>query len=524
MRITVLGRVLLLSAMAVAFVALVAGVGLWDVAKLTRTLGQVQVQGRVLSTHQDADMMHDALRGDVLTLLRASGAAEHEAATAALTEHVEQFRADLQANSEQVSDPQIADALVAITPALEGYIAQAQAIAEATSGGRPAAGEPLLPAFEQAFTTLEAEMEAAAQLIEARSADTESQAVATAAQARTLLLGGSGVALVALIAAGGWIAASIRSPLTALRTRLAEIADGDGDLTQRLEDSRPDELGAVAAAANRLIARIQALLVDVSASTEELGTASGVLTEVASGMRATAQQSAAQVGAVAQAAAQVSGDVQTVAAGTEQMGAAVQEISGSAAEAARVAGSAVEVSAQANATVAKLGDSSTEIGNVVKVITAIAGQTNLLALNATIEAARAGEAGKGFAVVAGEVKELAQETARATEDITRRVQAIQADTGRAVEALSEINAIITTISDHQTTIAAAVEEQTATTAEMVRSVTSAAAGSDQIAQAITDVSDAAESTTTTAIRTAETADAIARVGDALRHQLSSFAY
>ena len=191
----------------------------------------------------------------------------------------------------------------------------------------------------------------------------------------------------------------------------------------------------------------------------------------------------------------MSKNVTTVSTGTEEMGASIKEIAKSANEAAKVATSAVKVAERTNATVAKLGETSAEIGNVIKVITSIAQQTNLLALNATIEAARAGEAGKGFAVVANEVKELAKQTAKATEDISRKIEAIQGDTKGAVEAIAQIGKIINQINDIQNTIASAVEEQTATTGEISRNVSEAARGSNEIAQNITGVAQAARSTT-----------------------------
>jgi len=258
-----------------------------------------------------------------------------------------------------------------------------------------------------------------------------------------------------------------------------------------------------------------ALEAKIARHAKDLNTSGLSLKDLAAQMGTSADETSARAGVVAAASEQVNRNVQTVAAGTEEMSSSIRDIAKSASAAANVATQAVKVAETTNTTVCRLGDSSGEIGKVIKVITSIAQQTNLLALNATIEAARAGEAGKGFAVVANEVKELAKETARATEDISHKIEAIQSATRSAVTAIDDIRKIINEINDIQHTIASAVEEQTATTNEMSRNVTEAARGSTEIAQNMSGLAIAVQQTSKWVVSTKTASDDIVGMAAAL---------
>jgi methyl-accepting chemotaxis protein len=282
--------------------------------------------------------------------------------------------------------------------------------------------------------------------------------------------------------------------------------------------------GDLVASTNALLDNLVEPLRFMAENTDALASSAEELTAVSQQLGSGAAEASAQTQVVSAAAEQVSRSTQSVATSTEEMSASIREIAKSASESARVASQAVRMAEDANGTVGKLGESALEIGTIIKVITSIAQQTNLLALNATIEAARAGEAGKGFAVVANEVKELAKETAKATEDIGRSVQAIQGDTSAAVAAIGEIATIIGQINDISTTIASAVEEQSATTNEMGRNVAESAQGSSEIARNITSVAEAAQQTSHGASQTLTAASELARMSASMKQLISKFSF
>lgn len=318
---------------------------------------------------------------------------------------------------------------------------------------------------------------------------------------------------------------TVRSIVRPLHESVVSLnAMARGDLTVPLDVNSKDEIGHMAQA----LTTAQRALRDTLEQVARLaGTVAGAAEELSASntdVAEHAEDTSSQVGVVAAAAEQVSRNVQTVAAGAEQMGASIREIAANAQEAARASSAAVNQAQSTAEAVTELGESSQLIGNVVKVISSIAEQTNLLALNATIEAARAGDAGKGFAVVASEVKDLAAESARAAEDIARRITLNQEQTASVVAAISSITDTITSINDYQMTIASAVEEQTATTTEMSRSVAEAATGVGEIASNSAHVAQSAQSSATSVGQMKSAVDELAGVASDLRQQVGAFTY
>ena len=337
---------------------------------------------------------------------------------------------------------------------------------------------------------------------------------------RTLIIAFMLASLVLSVALSMGIGRMIAGPLRKTVDVLEGLAEGRLDM--HLDVDTKDEVGQMASALNRALVKLRTAITAMGNNAQGLASSSEELSAVSAQMKGSAEESATQAGVVSAAAEQVSTNVQTVATGTEEMSASIREIAKNTNEASSVAAQAVHVAQSAGVTVAKLGESSAEIGDVIKVINQIAEQTNLLALNATIEAARAGESGKGFAVVASEVKELARETSKATEDIGSRIDAIQNDTKAAVAAISQISGIIAQINDSQSTIASAVEEQTATTNEMARNVSEAATGSTEIASNITGIARTAVDTQAAAGSTAEAASELARMASDLQQLVGQF--
>jgi methyl-accepting chemotaxis protein len=367
--------------------------------------------------------------------------------------------------------------------------------------------------------------------------------------ARIMIIGGLAFAALLCAFAGVIIIISVSRPIKSMTAAMGKLAGGDKGVEIPAHDNK-DEIGEMAKAvdifkqnmiradevaaeqkaeqetkAKRQIAiesHIAAFETGVRSSLDGLASAATEMRATSQSMTATAEETSAQATTVAAAAEQASVNVQTVAAATEELSSSVVEIGRQVTQSTKIAGQAVEEAGRTNTTVHGLSAAAQKIGDVVKLISDIASQTNLLALNATIEAARAGDAGKGFAVVASEVKSLANQTARATEEIAAQVSAMQSATHDAVEAIKSISGTIVSINEIAATIASAVEEQGAATQEIARNVQEASQGTTQVSSNIIGVNQAAAETGAASSQVLASAEELGKQAETLRGNVDKF--
>jgi methyl-accepting chemotaxis protein len=405
-------------------------------------------------------------------------------------------------------------------PARDFYAVLEGSFVPALQAGDRARVSEALGVLAQRYATHRAALDRALEL--SASAEHASSAAAALAAARAeWLLFGLVLATIGLAVGAAFVLGRrLSRPVGDATLALAGL--GRGELGVRLVVGSDDELGRMAEAFNGASESLEGTARGMQRQASRLVAETESLAQVSRAMGTSVSEGATRADSMAHNAAHVSRSVQSLAGAVDQLQQCIGEISRSATQAAQVAGSAVSVAEHAQATVTRLEQSSDEIGGITKLITHIAEQTNLLALNATIEAARAGDAGKGFAVVAGEVKELARATAGATENIGTKVDAIRRDIRDATLAIVKIGATIQEIASYQTTIASAVEEQTATTKDIGGTLSDAAVGAQQIAASIDSVAEASRATARGVQSTGIAAQALARMAAELESQVAHF--
>ena len=510
-------RLVLLIASCVVVVGVGIGITVSSVGALASAQNRVAVEASgYLSGLSSAALAAKAAandeRGYLLTGNRLFVDEAHERRTV-VQDGLARARAAAGSDAERAAVDRIEDGLAAFNTGVDrvfALFATDPAAAVALSLG---SNRDLRKAYEQEFDD-------ATRLAERGVTTTSAEAYRIADRIRTLLL----VMLGFVVVAGGIVGTAVMRSIGRPLARAVAIleAGARGDLTARAEVRGAREFRRIAEATNHMLSATAATVGRIADNARALDGTATTLVGSSEASAAAANGAAEQARRVSETTVNVSASVEMVASAAEEMGTTIRQIAQSASTAATVAAEAVNAAGAAQATVEKLDASSQEIGTVVKTITSIAEQTNLLALNATIEAARAGETGTGFAVGAGEVKDLAQETARATDGIASRVEAIQHDTRQAIAAIAQITHVIGQINEYQTAIATAVEEQSITTGEINRSVVDAADGTRAIAADVTGLASAVEDSSTHSNNNRATAEALTAMSGDLRALIGGF--
>ncbi len=522
-RLTIKAQVLGLSVGGLIFVLAASATGYWGITSVTKTTTQVAAIGVAIRNHIEAGMYNDMTREDIYAVCTKKGQDQQDA-LANLIAHAKLLADRTDAARAAVTDPSLQAMLDAENRMVQEYLAASDAFSKAIVNDPPAAVTEAGRVLEL-HRGLQEEFGDSADQLENSAKQAELSAGIKGTRATRVTFVMCGLSLLLLLTGSFASVRRISGSLNRLTEMIQNIAAGEGDVTRRLEVAGGfgnDELGEVSRLFNQFMDKLQEILRGIASHTQKLRAASEQLLDASQEITTNSGETAVQVKSVSRVTVQVTQNLQSLSTGAGEMTSTTQSIATNANEAAGVASSAVSTAQAANATVAKLGQSSAEIGVVIKVITSIAQQTNLLALNATIEAARAGEAGRGFAVVANEVKELAKQTAAATEGISRKITAIQSDTKEAVAAIGTVAEVINKINDISATIATAVEEQSATTDEMTRNTTEAATGAGNISANIVGVAQAADGTLSCAQRSLKAAQELASIATQLSGLIRQF--
>ena len=517
MQWTIKKRLATLTISGLIFVAAVSITGYWGVTSVEQATTQVTATGMAIRSHIEAGTFNDMTWVDISAIFSKKGQ-EQQDNVDNLALHSKMLAQGIAKARESATDPAIQSALDEEGRLVQQYLSASDALSKGIL--RDPSKVDSGPCY-RLYQGIQEKIADSSDQLEQSGRQAVISATSKAKRATRAMFVMCGFSLLLLLAVGIWVAVSITRPLDSFSTKFKAMAEAN-DLASRVDQERQDEIGQLGRCLNLFVDKVHDLLTQIAASAQHVSSASEELSATSEQITANSEETSAQADVVSKATQKVSQNLQTVAMGAEEMGTSIKEIAKNATEAAKVATSAVKVAETATAAVSKLGDSSTEIGQVIKVITSIAQQTNLLALNATIEAARAGEAGKGFAVVANEVKELAKETAKATEDISSKIEAIQSDTKAAVDAIASISGVINQINDISNTIATAVEEQNATTNEMSRNVAEAAQGSGEISSNIAGVAEAAQSTSRGSADTQKAAQELVEMSSQLRELVAQF--